>query len=60
MREAARTGSQSSRVAFCDSSGLNALIRAYQKAREAGTELRLLSPTAPVAALLRRQAGSRH
>ncbi|MEE1824204.1 STAS domain-containing protein [Streptomyces sp. BE20] len=43
-----------SRVAFCDSSGLNALIRAYQKAREAGMELRLLSPTAPVAALLRR------
>ncbi|MFJ6141124.1 STAS domain-containing protein [Kitasatospora sp. NPDC092286] len=43
-----------SRVAFCDSCGLNALIRAHLKARETGMELHLLNPTGPVAALLRR------
>ncbi|MFD9591241.1 STAS domain-containing protein [Kitasatospora sp. NPDC059973] len=43
-----------SRVAFCDSGGLNALIRAHLRAREAGSELHLMRPTAPVAALLRR------
>ncbi|MFF2073285.1 STAS domain-containing protein [Kitasatospora sp. NPDC058162] len=41
-----------SRVAFCDSGGLNALIRARLQAREAGAELHLLCPTGLVVDLL--------
>ncbi|MFC9331686.1 STAS domain-containing protein [Kitasatospora sp. NPDC057015] len=48
-----------SRLRFCDSGGLNALIRAHRNAREAGTELHLLNPTAPVAFLLRRTGVAR-
>lgn len=48
-----------SRVAFCDSGGLSALIRAHLRAREAGAQLHLLRPTEPVAALLRRTGAAR-
>ncbi len=48
-----------SQVAFCDSGGLNALIRAHLKARETGTGLHLLNPTGPVSALLRRTGADR-
>ncbi|MFE3113788.1 STAS domain-containing protein [Kitasatospora indigofera] len=41
-----------SELRFCDSGGLNALVRAHRHAREAGTELHLLNPTTPVAFLL--------
>ncbi|MFE3500536.1 STAS domain-containing protein [Kitasatospora sp. NPDC059160] len=46
-----------SRVAFCDSGGLNALIRARLQAREAGAELHLLCPTGLVVDLLCRTRG---
>ncbi|WP_329493586.1 STAS domain-containing protein [Kitasatospora herbaricolor] len=41
-----------SKLRFCDSGGLNALVRAHHHARGAGTELHLLHPTTPVAFLL--------
>ncbi|MDQ0306720.1 anti-anti-sigma factor [Kitasatospora herbaricolor] len=41
-----------SELRFCDSGGLNALVRAHHHARAAGTELHLLNPTTPVAFLL--------
>ncbi len=41
-------------VTFCDSGGLNVIIRAHLRAREVGTALHLLCPTAQVAALFRR------
>ncbi|MCX5216013.1 STAS domain-containing protein [Kitasatospora sp. NBC_00240] len=42
-----------SKLRFCDSGGLNALVRARHHAREAGTELHLLNPPTPMAFLLR-------
>ncbi|MFD4911119.1 STAS domain-containing protein [Kitasatospora purpeofusca] len=48
-----------SRVVFCDSRGLSALIRAHLRARGAGAQLRLLRPTEPVTALLRRNGAAR-
>ncbi|GAA4989711.1 STAS domain-containing protein [Kitasatospora paranensis] len=41
-------------VEFCDSGGLNAVIRAHLRSREAAAVLQLVSPTGQVAALLRR------
>ncbi|MFD9127147.1 STAS domain-containing protein [Kitasatospora sp. NPDC059571] len=46
-------------LTFCDSGGLNTLIRAHLHARDAGTRLHLLNPTAPVTALLRRTGVTR-
>ncbi|WP_371476830.1 STAS domain-containing protein [Kitasatospora sp. NBC_00315] len=41
-------------VRFCDSGGLNAVIRAHLRSRDAGAVLHVLSPAARVAALFRR------
>ncbi|GAA5024675.1 hypothetical protein GCM10025734_83410 [Kitasatospora paranensis] len=46
-------------VHFCDSGGLNTLIRTHLRARDAGAVLRLVSPTAQVAGLFRRTGGDR-
>ncbi len=39
-------------VAFCDSSGVNALIRAHQRATGAGGAVHLVAPQPPVARVL--------
>ena len=44
---------------FCDSGGLNAVIRAHLRARTAGVVLHVVSSTPQVAALLRRTGVSR-
>jgi anti-sigma B factor antagonist len=41
-----------SQTQFCDSSGLNVLVRALRRAQEAGGELRLVACTQPVQRIL--------
>ncbi len=41
-------------MGFCDSGGLNAVIRAHLRARAVGAVLHVVSPTPQVAALLGR------
>ena len=56
LLEAARSGPtvvvDMSQTEFCDSAGLNVLVRAYQRAESEGGELRLVITRAPVLRLL--------
>ncbi|MEU6033933.1 STAS domain-containing protein [Actinomadura sp. NPDC047616] len=49
-----------SRVAFCDSSGINAFVRLVRRARAAGGQLVLLRPPPRLAELLARTGVDRH
>ncbi|MER6814792.1 STAS domain-containing protein [Spirillospora sp. NPDC000708] len=51
---------ETSRVTFCDSSGLNALIRLWKQARSAGVELVILRPHARLGRLLSMTGMDRH
>lgn len=51
---------ETSQLTFCDSSGLNALIRVWKQARSAGVELVILRPHARLGRLLSMTGMDRH
>jgi anti-sigma B factor antagonist len=60
VKDQAPIALETSHVTFCDSSGLNALIRLWKRARSAGVELVILRPHARLGRLLSMTGVDRH